>query len=114
MTFTMSNVRIIYRVKSGGPMNIEIRDFDAENEKIAMIKDGIEIECNVLFTFNSDDTKRSYVGFTDNTIASNGRKNIYVQSFDPLASEIKFENITNEDELEMLNEFLIQIDESSN
>ena len=95
-------------------MNIEIKDFDQEGEKITMIKDGKEVECNVLFTFDSDDTMKSYVGFTDNTIATNGRKNIYVQSFDPLAPEIKLENVTDEKELEMVNDVLIQIDESSN
>ncbi len=95
-------------------MNIEIKDFDQEGEKITMIKDGKEVECNVLFTFDSDDTMKSYVGFTDNTIATNGRKNIYVQSFDPLAPEIKLEDVTDEKELEMVNDVLIQIDESSN
>lgn len=95
-------------------MNIEIKDFDQEGEKITMIKDGKEVECNVLFTFDSDDTMKSYVGFTDNTIATNGRKNIYVQSFDPLAPEIKLEDVTDEKELEMINDVLIQIDESSN
>lgn len=95
-------------------MDIEIKDFDQEGEKITMIKDGKEVECNVLFTFDSDDTMKSYVGFTDNTIAANGRKNIYVQSFDPLAPEIKLEDVTDEKELEMVNDVLIQIDESSN
>ena len=95
-------------------MDIEIKDFDLEGEKITMIKNGEEVNCNILFTFDSDDTMRSYVGFTDNSIASNGRKNIYVQSFDPLAPEIKLENITDERELEMVNDVLIQIDESSN
>ena len=95
-------------------MDIEIKDFDQEGEKITMIKDGKEVECNVLFTFDSDDTMKSYVGFTDNTIATNGRKNIYVQSFDPLAPEIKLEDVTDEKELEMVNDVLIQIDESSN
>ena len=95
-------------------MDLEVKDFDLEGEKIIMVKDGVEIECNILFTFDSDDTMRSYVGFTDNTIASNGRKNIYVQSFDPLAPVLKLENITDQRELEMVNDVLIQIDESSN
>ncbi len=95
-------------------MDIEIKDFDLDGEKITMIKDGREIECNILFTFDSDDTMKSYVGFTDNTTASNGRKNIYVQSFNPSAPIIKLENITDEKELEMVNDVLIQIDEKSN
>ena len=33
-------------------MDFEIKDFDKEIGKIIMIKDGIEIECKILFTFN--------------------------------------------------------------
>lgn len=95
-------------------MEVEIKDFDLEGEKIIMMKNGEEVECSILFTFDSDKTMKRYVGFTDNTIAANGRKNIYVQSFDPLAPERKLENITDESELEMINDVLIQIDESSN
>ena len=37
-----------------------------ENEKIVVLKDGKEVECDILFTFDSEDTGKSYIGYTDN------------------------------------------------
>ena len=74
-------------------------DFDIDNEKITIEKDGKQVECDILFTFDSEDTNKAYIGYTDNTIASNGRKNIYVSSYDPLNGPSKLENITDEKEL---------------
>ena len=90
---------------------MEVVDF--ENEKITIEKDGKEVECDILFTFDSDDTLKSYVGYTDHSIASNGRKNIYVSSYDPLQPVIKLNDIDDEKELEMINDVLRQIDEDA-
>ena len=62
-----------------------------ENEKIVVLKDGKEVECDILFTFDSEDTGKSYIGYTDNSIASNGRKNIFVSSFDPIIGTGSFD-----------------------
>lgn len=88
---------------------MEVVDF--ENEKIQIEKDGKVVDCDILFTFDSEDTMRSYVGYTDNSVGANGRKNIYVSSFDPLQSEVKLEDITDPRELDMINDVLRQIDE---
>ena len=56
---------------------------------------------------------KSYVGYTDNSIASNGRKNIYVSSFDPLQPKIVLSDITDEKELQMINEVLMQFDDDN-
>lgn len=88
-------------------------EFDLENEKIQLEKDGKTVECDVLFTFDSEDTMKSYIGYTDHSIASNGRKNIYVSSFDPLKPKLKLEDITDEKELQMVGEVLAQFDEES-
>lgn len=88
-------------------------NFDMENEKVLMAKDNQTIECDVLFTFDSEDTMKSYVGYTDHTFAKNGRKNIYVSSFNPLNPKAELEDITDPLELEMINEVLVKIDEDS-
>ena len=69
------------------------------------------VDCNILFTFDSEDTMRSYVGYTDNSVGTNGRKNIYVSSYNPLLPEVKLEDITDPRELDMINDVLRQIDE---
>ena len=37
-----------------------------ENTFKMMTEDGQEITCNVLFTFDSEETKKSYIAYTDN------------------------------------------------
>ena len=85
-------------------------EFDIDNEKITMEKDGEKIECDILFTFDCDDTMKSYVGYTDNKIAANGRKTIYVSAYNPLSNKLELEDITDPKELEMIQDVLSQID----
>lgn len=86
------------------------QQFDIENEKVTIDKDGIITECDVLFSFDSEDTGKAYVGYTDHSIAANGRKNIYVSAYNPLDSDGVLENITNPQELALVNEVLMEID----
>lgn len=83
------------------------------NEKVVILKDGKEVECDILFTFDCEETKRSYIGYSDNSIAENGRKNIYVSSYDPTAENMVFENITDPNEMKMVQDVLVQLDEDS-
>lgn len=85
----------------------------SQNQKITIEKNGKEMECDVLFTFDSEDTLKTYIGYTDNTIASNGRKNIYISAYNPFNPDDALEDITDERELEMVNDVLMQIDEES-
>ena len=84
-----------------------------ENEKIIILKDGEEVECDVLFTFDSEDTDKSYVGYSDDSVADNGRVNIYVSSYDPVLGMGSLEDITDKDELEMIHDVLLEIDKQS-
>ena len=84
--------------------------FDIEKDKIVIEKDEQEIECDILFTFDCEETKKSYVGYTDNEIAPNGRKTIYVSSYNPLEEKIVLEDITDEKELNMIQDVLCKID----
>ncbi len=85
-----------------------------ENEKIQLEKDGKMVDCDILFTFDSEDTMKSYVGYTDHTVAPNGRKNIYVSAYNPLNTNMQLENITDQKELAMIYEVLRQFDEEAN
>ncbi len=84
-----------------------------EEEKIVISKNGQEVECDVLFTFDSEDTGKAYIGYTDHSIASNGRKNIYVSAFDPILGYGQLEDITDENELAMVKDVLAEIDRQS-
>ena len=45
--------------------------------------EGREITCNVLFTFDSDETKKSYIVYTDNTKDNKGNIKVYASIYDP-------------------------------
>lgn len=48
-----------------------------------MGENGKEIECEVLFTFDSDETKKSYIAYTDNTVDENGNTKVYASIYTP-------------------------------
>lgn len=88
-------------------------EFDINNEKIQIEKNGEIVDCDILFTFDSEDTMKSYVGYTDHSFGSNGRKNIFVSAYNPLKAKIELEDITDERELKMVSEVLNQIDKEN-
>lgn len=85
-------------------------EFDINNEKLQIEKNGEIVDCDVLFTFDSEDTMKSYIGYTDHSFGSNGRKNIFVSAYNPLKAKIELEDITDDRELKMVTEVLNQID----
>ena len=87
-------------------------NYDINHEKIQLIKNNKIIECDVLFTFNSEDTNKSYVAYTDYTMSSNNRKNIYISAFNPFKEKMELEDITEPKELEMIHTVLQQLDSS--
>lgn len=42
---------------------------------------GLEIECDILFTFDSEDTNKSYIVYTDNTKDDLGNIKVYANTF---------------------------------
>ena len=49
--------------------------------------EGKEIECDVLFTFDSDETKKSYIVYTDNTKDKDGNIQVYASIFNPNSND---------------------------
>ena len=45
--------------------------------------EGKEVKCDVLFTFDSDETKKSYIVYTDNTKDKDGNIQVYASIFNP-------------------------------
>ena len=86
----------------------EEKDFNGA--KIVIDKNGEKIECDILFTFDCEDTEKAYIGYTDNSIDKNGRKTIYVSSYDPVIGYGTLEDIKTQEEMEMINDVLKEID----
>ena len=58
--------------------------------------EGKEIECEVLFTFESDETKKNYIVYTDNTIDEEGNTKVYASIYNPDEDETKLMPIETE------------------
>ena len=57
---------------------------DAKKGIFTIVNDeGKEIECEILFTFDSDETKKSYIVYTDNTFDDEGSTKVYASVYDP-------------------------------
>ena len=48
-----------------------------------MNEEGKEVECEVLFTFESEETKKNYIVYTDNTTDEEGNIKVYASIFNP-------------------------------
>ena len=74
-------------------------------------EDGKKIVCNVLFTFDSDETKKSYVVYTDNTKDETGNIKVYASSYDPTGEDLSLKPLTNEKEWKVIESILSSISE---
>ena len=58
---------------------------NTENEKRAFFtvidEKGQKIMCEVLFTFESDETKKNYIVYTDNSLDENGNVKVYASIY---------------------------------
>ena len=55
-----------------------------EKNSFTVINDeGKEVVCDVLFTFDSDETKKSYIAYTDNTKDEKGNVQVYASIYNP-------------------------------
>lgn len=80
--------------------------------KFTIINDeGKEIECEVLFTVDSDETKKSYIVYTDNTIDETGSYKTYASIYDPSGESLKLESIETEKEWDMIEKILVSAQE---
>jgi len=72
---------------------------------------GEVLECDVLFTFESDETKKSYIAYTDNTKDESGNIKVYANIYDPNGESLKLEPITTDKEWKAINNILISVQE---
>ena len=73
--------------------------------------DGTEVTCNVLFTFDSDETKKSYIVYTDNSRDQEGNIQVFASIFDPNDENRKLEPITTEKEWKVIETILETLQE---
>ena len=73
--------------------------------------EGKEIECEVLFTFESEETNKNYIVYTDNTTDEEGNTKVYASIYYPDQEETKLEPIETDAEWNKIQQILDVIQE---
>ena len=72
---------------------------------------GQEIECDILFTFDSEETKKSYIVYTDNSKDAGGNVQVFASIYDPNQESSKLDPITTEQEWKIIETILNTLQE---
>ena len=75
---------------------------------------GREVECEVLFTFESTETKKNYIVYTDNTTDSEGNTKVYASIYNPGEEDLKLEPIETDKEWKIIETVLNELQEEVN
>ncbi len=71
--------------------------------------EGKEVECEVLFTFESDETKKNYIVYTDNTLDDEGNTKVYASIYNPDEDETKLMPIETDKEWKIIETILEEL-----
>ena len=75
--------------------------------------EGKEVECEALFTFESEETNKNYIVYTDNTKDEDGNTKVYAAIYHPEEEEnqdqMKLEPIESDKEWKMIEQILDEI-----
>ena len=86
----------------------EVMTFKVVNDE------GKEVECEVLFTFESEETKKNYIVYTDNTTDEEGNTKVYASIYNPNEAETKLLPIETEKEWKIIETILEEIQSEAN
>lgn len=84
-------------------MKEELMTFKVINDE------GKEVDCEVLFTFESEETKKNYIVYTDNTTDSEGNTRVYASIYTPNQDETKLIPIETEKEWKIIETILDEL-----
>lgn len=72
-------------------------------------ENGREVKCEALFTFESEETGKSYIVYTDNSVDAEGNTQVYASIYDPESDEQKLMPIETEKEWKIIEIILEEI-----
>lgn len=83
-----------------------------ENNSFKFINEqGVEVTCDILFTFDSEETKKSYVVYTDNSKDVEGNIQVFASVYHPNEQNSKLEPIETEQEWKIIETILDTLQE---
>ena len=84
-----------------------------ENTFKVIDKDGKEIVFEILFTFESDETKKNYMVYTDNTKDEDGNTKVYASVFNPDSDPLELLPVETEREWKVIETIITSITEDA-
>jgi len=75
--------------------------------------DGVKVLCHILFTFDSDETGKSYIVYTDDSKDDAGNVQVYASIFNPDDPNTKLEPIETEKEWKVIETILETLQEEA-
>ena len=72
---------------------------------------GVELECDVLFTFDNEENNKSYIVYTDNTVDEAGNIKVYANIFDPTGENSELGAVETEKEWKLIEKLLSSLQE---
>lgn len=88
---------------------------EKEKSKFSVIdEEGNEKVFDVLFTFESDETHKNYIVYTDNTFDKEGNTQVYASIYNPNDEKSKLEKIETEKEWKVIETILNTLQEEIN
>ena len=83
-----------------------------ENNTFKVINnEGVEVTCDILFNFDSEETKKCYIVYTDNSKDSEGNIQVFASIYDPKQENPKLEPIESEQEWKIIETILNTLQE---
>ena len=80
-------------------------------DKLVILKDGKEVECDIYFSLVCNETKKGYIGYTDHSINDKGEENIIVSTYDPNRGTESLGEITTDQEWDLVKNVIAKIKE---
>ena len=83
-----------------------------EQNSFKVINDqGQEIVCDVLFTFDSEETNKSYIVYTDNSTDEQGNVQVFASIYDPKQENPRLDPIETDSEWKIIETILNTLQE---
>lgn len=86
---------------------------EEKNTFKVMDNEGKEVVCEVLFTFDSEETNKSYIVYTDNTTDDKGNVKVYASVYKPDSESTELLPIETEREWKIIETILESIQEEN-
>jgi len=86
---------------------------EEKNTFTVMDENGKQVTCEVLFTFDSEETKKNYIVYTDNTTDEEGNVRVYASIYNPESETTELKPIETEREWKIVETILDSIQEEN-